>query len=63
MTYPVLQMTPDFEDAYGPFYGYPTSFLVARDGTICLKHLGPLTRVQAEQEIKTLLDQKIKTVL
>ena len=32
MNYPVLQMTPDVENAYGPFYGYPTSFIVARDG-------------------------------
>jgi len=55
MNYPVLQMTPEFEDAFGPFYGYPTSFVVARDGTICLKHLGPLTHAQAEQEIKSLL--------
>jgi len=55
MNYPVLQMTPEFEDAFGPFYGYPTSFLVARDGTICLKHLGPLSHAQAEQEIKSLL--------
>ena len=55
MNYPVLQMTPDFEDAFGPFYGYPTSFIVARDGTICLKHLGPLTHAQAEQQIKSLL--------
>jgi thiol-disulfide isomerase/thioredoxin len=55
MNYPVLQMTPEFEDAFGPFYGYPTSFIVARDGTICLKHLGPLTHAQAEQEIKSLL--------
>ena len=55
MNYPVLQMTPDVEDAFGPFYGYPTSFFVARDGTICLKHLGPLSHAQAEQEIKSLL--------
>src|SRR6476620_7472319 len=28
MNYPVLQMTPDVETAYGPFYGYPTSFFI-----------------------------------
>ena len=55
MNYPVLQMTPDIETAFGPFYGYPTSFFIARDGTICLKHLGPATKEQFEREIKALL--------
>jgi cytochrome c biogenesis protein CcmG/thiol:disulfide interchange protein DsbE len=55
MNYPVLQMTPDVETAWGPFYGYPTSFIVARDGTICTKHLGPATKEQFEREIKGLL--------
>jgi peroxiredoxin len=55
MNYPVLQMTPDVETAWGPFYGYPTSFFVARDGTICVKHLGPATKEQFEREIKALL--------
>jgi thiol-disulfide isomerase/thioredoxin len=55
MNYPVLQMTPDVETAYGPFYGYPTSFFIARDGSICLKHLGPATKEQFEKEIKALL--------
>jgi peroxiredoxin len=55
MNYPVLQMTPDVESAWGPFYGYPTSFIVARDGSICTKHLGPATKEQFEQEIKALL--------
>ena len=55
MNYPVLQMTPDVESAWGPFYGYPTSFVVARDGSICTKHLGPATKEQFEKEIKTLL--------
>jgi peroxiredoxin len=55
MNYPVLQMTPDVESAWGPFYGYPTSFVVARDGSICRKHIGPATKEQFEKEIKTLL--------
>jgi cytochrome c biogenesis protein CcmG/thiol:disulfide interchange protein DsbE len=55
MNYPVLQMTPDVETAYGPFYGYPTSFFIARDGSICIKHLGPATKEQFEREIKALL--------
>jgi cytochrome c biogenesis protein CcmG/thiol:disulfide interchange protein DsbE len=55
MNYPVLQMTPDVESAFGPFYGYPTSFFIARDGSICLKHLGPATKEQFEAQIKALL--------
>jgi len=55
MNYPVLQMTADVEDAWGPFYGYPTSFVVARDGSICTKHLGPATKETFEREIKALL--------
>ena len=55
MNYPVLQMTPEVETAFGPFYGYPTSFFIARDGTICVKHLGPATKEQFEKEIKALL--------
>ena len=55
MNYPVLQMTPEVETAWGPFYGYPTSLIVARDGSICTKHLGPATKQQFEKEIKALL--------
>jgi len=55
MQYPVLQMTPDIETAYGPFYGVPMTFFIARDGTICRRHMGPATKQQFEQEIKALL--------
>jgi peroxiredoxin len=55
MNYPVLQMTAAVETAYGPFYGYPTTFFIARDGSICIKHLGPATKEQFEKEIKALL--------
>ena len=53
--YPMLQMTTDIETAYGPFYGVPTTFFIAKDGTICRKHMGPATKEQFEQEIKALL--------
>jgi peroxiredoxin len=55
MEYPILLMQSDVEDSYGPFYGIPTSFVLARDGTICRKHIGPATKEQLEQEIKSLL--------
>jgi thiol-disulfide isomerase/thioredoxin len=56
MNYPVLQMKPEVEDFWGPFYGYPTTFLIARDGSICTKHLGPVSKEDGEREIKALLD-------
>ena len=55
MQYPVLQMQSDIESAYGPFYGVPTTFFLARDGSICTKHLGPASKEQFEREIKALL--------
>lgn len=55
MNYPVLQMKPEVEDFWGPFYGYPTTFLIARDGSICTKHLGPVSKDEGEREIKALL--------
>jgi cytochrome c biogenesis protein CcmG/thiol:disulfide interchange protein DsbE len=55
MQYPILLLQPDVEDSYGPFYGIPTSFLIARDGSICTKHIGPATKERFEQEIKALL--------
>ncbi|MGH9409578.1 MAG: TlpA family protein disulfide reductase, partial [Vicinamibacterales bacterium] len=59
MQYPVLQMKPEVEDEYGPFYGIPTSYLLARDGSICTKHLGPATEQEFEHEIKALLQPPV----
>ncbi len=55
MQYPVVQMQSDIESAYGPFFGVPTTYFLARDGSICTKHLGPATKEQFEREIKALL--------
>lgn len=55
MQYPVLQMKPEVEDEYGPFYGIPTTYLLARNGSICTKHLGPASKDEFEREIKALL--------
>ena len=42
MTYPILDGIDrgDLETAFGPFVGLPTTFVIARDGRICAKHLG-----------------------
>ena len=55
INYPVAMVQDDVEDTYGPIYGLPMSFLIARDGSICQKHLGPISKEAAEQEIKALM--------
>jgi thiol-disulfide isomerase/thioredoxin len=55
MQYPIVMLQSDVEDSYGPFYGIPTSYLLARDGSICTKHIGPASKKQFEAEIKALL--------
>jgi thiol-disulfide isomerase/thioredoxin len=55
INYPLAMAQNDFEDAYGPVYGLPISLFVARDGSICKKQLGQVTKERVEQEIKSLL--------
>ncbi len=55
MNYPVLLMQDDVDQAYGPIFGVPITFFIGRDGTISRKHFGPVTKAQADQEIKALL--------
>ena len=55
MNYPVVMMKPELEDAYGPIFGLPTSVLIARDGSVCKRHFGPMTKEQLEREVRSLL--------
>jgi peroxiredoxin len=55
MTYPVLLMQDELEEAYGPLLGVPITFFIGRDGLIHEKHFGPVSKEQVEQEIKSLL--------
>ena len=57
MNYPVLIGAghEDLSSAYGPFLGFPTSVLVGRDGMMCVRHVGILSRSQLEQQIEALL--------
>jgi thiol-disulfide isomerase/thioredoxin len=55
MTYPLVMIKPELEDAYGPIFGLPTSVLIARDGSVCKRHFGPMSREQLEREVKSLL--------
>jgi peroxiredoxin len=55
MNYPVLMMQDDVDEAYGPIVGVPITYVIDRNGSICRKHFGPVTKEQVEHEIKALL--------
>ena len=45
----------DIQDAYGPIWGIPASFLISKDGKVCKKHMGIAPKAVFEKEIKALL--------
>jgi thiol-disulfide isomerase/thioredoxin len=57
MNYPVLVGgdRDDLQDAYGPMWGIPTTFLISRDGRICRKNSGLVGKDKYETDIKGLL--------
>src|SRR5918994_437160 len=57
MNYPVLVGLgrDDVQDAFGPIWGIPTTFLISREGKICRKNSGVQGRAKYERDIKALL--------
>ena len=57
MNYPVLigHDRDDLRQAFAPMPGYPTTFVIARDGRICFQHTGFTPLEQFEEKIKALL--------
>ena len=57
MNYTILDAVDrqDIEDAYGPLFALPTTYLIARDGRICAKHIGLTGKDVFENTIKSLL--------
>lgn len=57
MNYPVLvgDGRDDVQDAFGPIWGIPVTFMIGRDGKICKRHMGLATKEQFEREIRSLL--------
>jgi peroxiredoxin len=55
VNYPLAMSQDDIEHAYGPIYGLPLSYFIARDGSICRKHFGELSKERVEKEIAPLL--------
>lgn len=57
--YPILDGNDrrDFEDAFGPFWGLPMSFVIDQMGRLQKKHHGQVTQQQLEREISALLKE------
>jgi thiol-disulfide isomerase/thioredoxin len=57
INYPVLLGLgrEDVQDAYGPIWGIPASFLISKDGKVCKRHMGIAPTATFEKEIKALL--------
>jgi peroxiredoxin len=55
MNYPSLLMRDELEGSFGEMWALPTTFIIDRSGSICLKHMGPVTREMVEREITGLL--------
>jgi len=45
----------DVQKAYGPIFGVPMTFIIGRNGRICMKYVGPASKEQFESTIKSLL--------
>lgn len=58
MNYPILlgEGREDVQDAYGPIWGIPASFLISKDGAVCRKHMGIAPKAVFEKEIVALLN-------
>jgi thiol-disulfide isomerase/thioredoxin len=70
MNYPVLDGDPlqdKIDDAYGPLFGLPMSFLIGRDGRLCQKHVGlPGMQGTKEPDAKTvaqIFEAEVKALL
>jgi peroxiredoxin len=57
MNYPVLMghEREDLQKAFAPMPGFPTSFVIGRDGKICSRHTGFVAKEEFERRIKALL--------
>jgi cytochrome c biogenesis protein CcmG/thiol:disulfide interchange protein DsbE len=58
MNYPILlgEGKEDLQDAYGPIWGLPSSFIISREGKVCRKHIGIAPEAVFEKEVVALLN-------
>jgi thiol-disulfide isomerase/thioredoxin len=57
MNYPIVlgEGREDVQDAYGPIWGIPASFIISKDGKVCRKHMGIAPKAVFEKEIVALM--------
>lgn len=57
MNYPILlgEGREDLQDAYGPIWGLPSSFIISKDGRVCRKHIGIAPEAVFEKEVVALM--------
>ena len=69
MNYPILDGIDrqDLDDAFGPLFALPTSFMIDREGRICSKHVGlpPHTESTAPvgEAVRDVFEAQIKALL
>jgi thiol-disulfide isomerase/thioredoxin len=69
MNYPIVDGNDrqDLEDAFGPIFALPTSFLIARDGRICSKHVGLPSHAPSDrpvdEAVRDVFEAEIKSLL
>jgi thiol-disulfide isomerase/thioredoxin len=58
MNYPILlgEGREDVQDAYGPIWGIPASFIISKDGRVCRKHMGIAPKAVFEKEVVALMN-------
>jgi thiol-disulfide isomerase/thioredoxin len=57
MNYPIVlgEGREDVQDAYGPIWGIPASFIISKDGKVCRKHMGIAPKAVFEKELIALM--------
>lgn len=58
INYPILlgEGKEDVQDAYGPIWGIPASFIISKDGLVCRKHMGIAPKAVFEKEVVALMN-------
>lgn len=56
LTYPNVMGSGEARDSFGPFLGYPTKYLIDRDGNLVKRYLGAVGEILNEE-----IDQLIET--
>lgn len=58
INYPILlgEGREEVQDAYGPIWGIPASFIISKDGLVCRKHMGIAPKAVFEKEVVALMN-------